>query len=168
MPRQANLAELRQTILNPLARMLPLFRYQEQVYHMADRNPAGLEGYQPRWEVVPAVLGAKQTINMRIDLMGDFHLLAVLGSSSVNTGGILGFRVQLYDQLKKLRLQDRGIQFPNFGGASGSGFWLREPYHFDLPRSQALVIIQNLESAANTVQVVLYGVAAPFMGNLEK
>jgi len=168
MPRQANLAELRQTILNPLARLLPLYRYQEQVYQLADRNPPGLEGYQPRWEVVPAVLGAKQTINMRIDLMRDFHLLAVLASASVNTGGILGFRVQLYDQLKKLRLQDRGIQMPNFGGGSGSGFYLREPYRFDLPRSQALVIIQNLESQSNTVQVVLYGAAAPFMGNLEK
>lgn len=162
--QQANLKSLRTDFLNPLTRMLPLFRPQAQVYHLAEKLPPGLEGYQPRWEVVNAVLGAQQTIQVKVDIMSDFHLLAVLASASANTVG--GFRAQFYDALKQRRLQDRGLQFPNLGGNSAAPFFLREPYRFDLPKSQMLMILQNLEPAPNTVQLVLYGQAAPFTGTL--
>jgi hypothetical protein len=157
---QANLNSMAR--LNGLARMLPLFQRQEQVYRMGDATPEGLRGYQPRWEVVNAVIAAQQTYQTKVDLMPDFHLLALLGSASVNLNG--GFRVQLYDQTRRIRLQGRGIQFPNWGGNAFGDFFLREPYPFDMPRSQVMVVLQNMEAAANTVQIVLYGVAAPFSG----
>jgi hypothetical protein len=164
--QQANVKSLRAEFLNPLARMLPLNRKQTQVYRLAEKLPPGLEGYQPRWEVANAVLGAQQTINLKIDIMSDFHLLAVLSTSGANTVG--GFRLQLYDALKKCRLQDRGLQFSNFGGngAATAAFFLREPYAFDQPKSQVLAILQNLEPAPNTVQIALYGLSAPFTGRL--
>lgn len=167
--QQANLKSLRKEFFNPYARMLPLQRKQAHVYQLADKNPPGLEGYQPRWEVVNAVLGAQQQIQVRVDLMTDYHLLALLCSASANTVG--AFRVQIYDQLKQRTLTDRGLQFALFGGAlSGNAVngpvFLREPYAFDLPRSQALVILTNLEPTANTVQIALYGLAAPFTGRL--
>jgi hypothetical protein len=167
--QQASARSLRREFLNPLARMLPLSREQAQVYRLAEKLPPGLEGYQPRWEVVNAVLGAQKTLLAKIDLMTDFYLLAVLASSTLNTVG--GFRVQLYDTMKKRALQDRGLQFSVWGGALGPAgpvgpFFLREPYHFDIPRSQVQLILQNLEPNPNTVQIVLYGQAAPFEGAL--
>jgi len=164
--QQADLRTLRRQLINPYAQMLPLRSDQESVYRFAEPNPPGLEGYFPRWEVVSMVLGAQQSLQVRVDLMSDFHLLALLGSATVNTG-LGGFRAALYDVLKKRRIgSDRGIQFPNIGGAAGSAFYMREPYQFDLPRSQVIVLLQNMEVAQNTVQLVLYGVAAPFTGRL--
>jgi hypothetical protein len=160
---QANLRQLRREFVNPLAIMLPSAREQMMVYRQGELPP-GLEGYQPRWEVANAVLGARQTVQVKLDLMTDFHLLALLGGATTNTVG--GFRAQLYDQLKRYRLADRGVQFPNIGGSAAGAFFLREPYRFDLPRSQALVLLQNMEAVTNTVQLVLYGAAAPFAGTL--
>lgn len=163
--QQINLKSIRKEFVNPYTRLLPVKGWQADVYRMGDGIPAGLEGYQPRWEVVNAVLGAQQTVQVRVDLMTDWHLLAMLGSASTNTVG--AFRAHIYDQLKKLRIGgDRGLQFPNIGGAAAMPFFLREPYRFDMPRSQMLVILQNLETAVNTVQLTFYGVAAPFTGSL--
>jgi len=162
--QQANIKSLRADFVNPLTRMLPLFRPQAAVYHLADKNPPGLEGYQPRWEVVNAVLAQRDTLQMKVDIMTDFHLLAILGSATTNTVG--GFRAQFYDAIKKVRLQDRGVQFAQLGGGSNAPFFLRAPYAFDQPRSQVLIILQNLETVSNTIQIVLYGLAAPFQGTL--
>jgi hypothetical protein len=159
---QANLNSI--TRMNGLSRMLPLFRRQSHVYRMGEASPSGLEGYFPRWEVVNAIIAAKQTYQTTIDLMPGFHLLALLGSASVNNVGVGGFRVHLYDKSRNIRLQARGVQINNWGGAAKYGFFLREPYPFDLPKSQAMVDITNLEAASNTIQIVLYGVAAPFTG----
>lgn len=162
--RQADIRTLRREIVNPFAVTIPL-RDQEAVYRYADANPPGCEGYQPRWEVVNMALGAQQTLQVRVDIMNDFHLIGLLAAATVNTVG--GFRAHLYDELKQRRIgSDRGIQFPNIAGAAGAAFFLREPYEFDLPRSQCLVMLQNLEPNPNTIQLVLYGVAAPFPGTL--
>lgn len=162
--QQANIKTLRADFLNQLARMLPLKGIQVDAYHLGEKSPPGLEGYQPRWEVVNGVIAAQQTLQVKVDIMSDFHLLAALCSASVNTVG--GFRVQFYDAVKQRRLMDRGLQFANLGGAANAPFFLREPYRFDLPKSQMLMILQNLEPNPNTVQVALYGVAAPFTGTL--
>jgi len=138
-------------------------REQAMVYRHGELPP-GLEGCQPRWEVVNAVIGAQQTLQVKVDLMRDFVLLAVLGSAATNTVG--GFRMQMYDKSKNRKLQERGTQFPNMGGSSAGAFFLREPYHFDVPRSQLLIVLQNMETVENTVQLALYGVAAPFEGTL--
>ena len=161
--QQANIKNLRAEFINPFVRMLPV-GLQRAVYRMGEPWPPGLEGYQPRWQVLNAVLGAQQTIQLKIDVPNDFYLLAILCSATVNElGG--GFRAQFYDVFKKYRLQDRGIKFQNLGGASNGAFFLRDPYHFDLPRSQVKVVLQNMEIVSNTIQVALYGVAAPFTGN---
>lgn len=163
--QEANIKNLRKEFINPFVRMLPLAgSAQRGVYRMGDPHPAGLEGYQPRWQVLNAVLGAQQTIQTTVDLPTDFHLLALLASATSEVVG--GFRAQLYDTLKKVRLQDRGIQHALIGGAGLSPFFLREPYHFDLPCSQVKVIMQNMETAVNTVQLVLYGMCAPFAGTI--
>lgn len=162
---QQNLKTLHGDFVHPFARMLPLFRYQSQVYRIGESGPPlGLEGYTPRWEVVNAVLGARQTVQVRVDLNNDYCLLATLGSASLNTVG--GFRVQIRDQRRKLRLADRGLEFPCMGGNSASPYFTREPYPFGGPRPQALVILQNLEANQNTVQFVMYGVITPFEGTI--
>ena len=162
--QQANLKSIRADFVNPYTRLIPLKGWQADVYRMAEQMPPGLEGCQPRWEVVNAVILAQQSLEVKIDIMTGFHLLAVLGSATTNTVG--GFRTQFYDAIKKRRFHDRPVQFPQLGGAAAAPFFLREPYHFDLPRSQMLLILQNMETVTNTVQIVLYGVAAPFPGTL--
>jgi hypothetical protein len=162
--QQANLKSLRREFVNPFSRMLPVKGLQADVYRMAENIPPGLEGYQPRFEVVNAVILALQTLEVRVDLMTDFHLLAILSSVTSNVQG--GCRGQCFDMVKQLRLMDRGVQFSQMGGNSSAPFFLREPYRFDQPRSQMLVLLQNMEDVTNTVQMVFYGAAAPFQGTL--
>lgn len=146
---------------NPLARMLPLQREQMQVYRLGEKNPPSeLKGYGPTWEVVNLVLNARATLQARVNLQRDFHLLAVLTSATSVVNG--GFRAQFYDVRKKLRLADRGVQQAQLGGGANSPAFLREPYRFDLPDSQVLVIAQNLETVTNTIQIVLFGFARRF------
>lgn len=158
---------LRHTLQNPLARMLPLSREQSQVYRLGEkRPPAGfIDGHAPVWEAISMVLTSLGTIQARVALQRDFHLLALTASTSVNTAG--GFRAQLYDAAKQVRLADRGVPLANLAGSAGPAgpvapFFLRDPYRFDDPDSQVLVVITNLEAVQNTVQLVLYGVCLPF------
>ena len=81
--QEANIKNLRKEFINPFVRMLPLAgSAQRGVYRVGDPHPAGLEGYQPRWQVLNAVLGAQQTIQTTVDLPTDFHLLALLASAT--------------------------------------------------------------------------------------
>lgn len=155
-------------LTHTLARMLPLKRWQSQVYHLAQRYPPGLmDGYAPIWEAIPFSLSARTTQQARVNFQREFHLLAIAGSSS-QAGG---FRFQLYDEKKKRRLMDRGIAFSNLlgTGAKGSGLgggylYLREPYPFTERNAQALVICQNQDTGGsnNDIQICLYGVARRF------
>lgn len=154
---------LRNVLTHPLARMLPLFRYQEQVYRMAERVPpsGAMSAHAPSWECVSMLLLARDTSQVRVSLQRDFHLMAIATSASRIDNG--GFRAQFFDTKKKLRLADRGVQQaniagsnPNGGGLTGPSF-LRDPYVFDQPDSQLLVIVQNLEPLTNQIQVVFYG-----------
>jgi hypothetical protein len=165
--RGAHPYSLRNTIQNPLSRMLPLSREQSQVYRLGERLPpsAGMSQHGPDWEVVNLVLTAQSTLQARIPLQRDYYLLALNASTTSNANG--GFLAQLYDVKKQVRLALQGIQFPNFGGTQGPAgpvgpFYLRDPYHFDEPDSQILVMVQSLELVTTTVQLVLYGVALPF------
>src|SRR5208282_1443092 len=158
---------LSQTLIHPLARMLPLQREQLQVYRLGERVPpsGGLADHAPTWEAVNLVLNARSTLQARVNLQRDFTLLALLASTSSNVNG--GFRAQLYDTKKQLRLADRGVPVANIAGSMGGGaipaaVFLREPYEFDQPDSQVLVLVQNLETVTNTIQLVLYGVALRF------
>lgn len=143
--------------LHPLARMLPLFHYQRQVYRLGEKDPpcGDLDGYGPVWEAVSFVLSAQGTLQARVNLQRDFTLIAVASSASVNTIG--GFRAQLFDTRKQRLFMERMTQKPNISDSSVGAFFLRDPYTFDQPDSQVLVMMQNMETAANTVQIVLYG-----------
>jgi hypothetical protein len=154
---------LAQTPTHPLARMLPLQREQMHAYRLGEKNPpAGhLADHAPMWEVVPVILGARGSTRVRVNLQRDFTLIAITAIASVNTA-LGGFRAQLYDMKKQLRLADRGVMFANIagpmgGGAAGAAFFLREPWEFDEPDSQILVIVQNMEAAQNSIEIAFYG-----------
>ena len=59
--------------------------------------------------------------------------------------------------LAALRMADRGVRLANLGGGAGAAQWFRDPYVFDQPNPQVLVIVQNLESQPNEIQLALYG-----------
>jgi hypothetical protein len=144
---------------HPLARMLPLHRYQSQVYHLAEKFPVGFEdGFTPIWEAVPFSLGARQTQQARVNVQREFHLVAIAGSSSAAGG----FRWQFYDQKKKRKLTDRGISFNVLGTGTGGYQYLREPYPLTEKNAQVLVIVQNQDTVTNNIQIVLYGMARRF------
>ena len=154
---------LRNTVTHPLARMLPLQREQLMVYRLGEKNPpAGhLLDHAPMWEVVNVVLNARGSTRVRVNLQRDFTLMALIASATVNTA-LGGFRAQFYDMKKQLRFADRGVLFSNLagpmgGGTPGAAFFLREPWEFDEPDSQILVIVQNMEAAQNSIQFVMYG-----------
>jgi hypothetical protein len=159
---------LANTLLHPLARMLPLQREQMQVYRLGERLPpsGGLADHCPTWEAVNMVLNARSTLQARVNVQRDFTLIGLVASSSSVVNG--GFRAQLFDTKKQLRMADRGVQQSLiagsvFGAGTLSGpFFLREPYPFDQPDSQVLVLVQNLETVTNTIQLVLYGLVLRF------
>lgn len=160
------------TMVHPLARMLPLFRLQAQAYRMGEKIPPSGEiaDHGPTWEAVNLVLDARSTLQARVNVQRDFTLIALMCSSSVNDNG--GFRAQFFDTKKELRFAERNvIQAMIAGSVSPAGavrggftnpFFLREPYEFDQPDSQILVSAQNLETVTNTIQIVFYGVALRF------
>jgi hypothetical protein len=151
-----------------LARMLPLHRYQQQVYRLGQKYPPGLEdGFSPIWECATALLPARQTTQLRINFQREFHLLAMSASSSLAGG----FRAQIYDMKKNygqgkpgVRLAARGVNQANYFGPGSGPIFLREPHPFTEPNAQALVIIQNQDTsgASNVIQVVLFGMARRF------
>jgi hypothetical protein len=159
---------LSNTITHPLARMLPLGREQVQVYRLGERLPPSgeFQGYGPMWEAINMVLQPRSTLQARVNFQRAFTLLSVGSSTSSNVNG--GFRAQFYDMKKQRRFADRGVQQAVIGGslqplpAFDDPIFLREPYQFDLPDSQALVLVQNLEIVVNTIQFVLYGVVLRF------
>jgi hypothetical protein len=149
---------LKGEITNPLARMLPLYDYQRQVYRMGEAHPPTerMQEYAPHWVVFDMVLGPLSTLQIRKTLHRGFTLLALTCSTTSNVSG--GFRAQIYDLPRKRRLADRGVNQALIGGLDESCF-LREPYPLDLPNHQILIIAQNLEAVQNAVQLVLYGPA---------
>lgn len=155
---------LNYTQVHPLARMLPLFRPQMQVYRHGERiPPSALEGHGPVWETTRWTLDAFATQQSRVNLQRDFTLISVSAKCSSNLQG--GFRLQMYDLKKRYRFQDRGIDFGNLAGPvqidgapkGGAAFFLREPYRFEVPDSQIYIECQNLESVPNTISFAVYG-----------
>lgn len=143
-------------LMHSLARLLPLHRYQSQVYRLADKNPPGLEGYAPMWEQFGTTLGPRQTTQHRFNLQREFHLLAL--TAGYTTGvPVTGFRAQLYDQNQKRRMADRGVNWNNLTGPGSAPFFLRSPYPMISPEAQMLLIVQNQDAITATFQIVLYG-----------
>lgn len=150
---------LRNTFTHPLARMFPFFRYQKQVYRLAEKIPpaGGMVDHAPSWETVTVALPALGTQQLRVNVQRDFWLLGLTTSFDEAIGVVQGFRAQFYDTIKKVRFADRGVRNNLIAGNGSNPVFLRDPYHFDQPNSQILVILQNLDNAASTVQVAFYG-----------
>jgi len=154
---------LQRIMQNPLARMLPLFRWQAQVYRMGERiPPSALSDHGPMWETQEFSLDPLGTVQARVNLQRDFTLISVAAKCSVDTVG--GFRIQMYDLKKRYRFADRSTNFGNFAGPvqnpagnDPAAFFLREPYRFDVPDSQIMMQVQNMENVPNVVNVALYG-----------
>jgi hypothetical protein len=158
---------LRHALTHPLARMLPLLQWQGQVYRMGEKHPPSgdLPGHGPDWEVVTCVLAARDTTQVRVNLQRDYTLMAITTSSTVTDRG--GFRAQFYDTRKQLRFADRGVNRVNIAGSMGGGgkpapSFLREPWRFDEPDSQILVVVQNFETVQNEIQIAFYGLVLRF------
>jgi hypothetical protein len=183
--RPMNPARDPNVLVNYLARMLPLHNWQHAVYRMGEKHPPGFEdGYCPSWEVATALLPALQTTQLRGNFQREFHLFG-LTQTSTQAGG---FRLQMYDAKKRyytwqdvgrrivgslaekpgVRLAGRGVlnvlQAGGSGGPSCQPFFLREPYCFGGPNSQALIIIQNQDTSTNNneCQVALFGMVRRF------
>src|SRR5260221_11689724 len=78
-----NPAPTQNVLHHTLARMLPLHRYQSQVYRLAQKYPPGLEdGFTPIWEVATCTLPARQTVQLRVNFQYEFHLLALTGAGT--------------------------------------------------------------------------------------
>jgi hypothetical protein len=184
--RPMNPAKDPNVLTNYLARMLPLHNWQHAVYRLGETHPPGFEdGFCSSWEVGTALLPARQTTQLRINFQREFHLFG-LTQSSTQAGG---FRMQIYDAKKRyytwqdvgrrivgdlaekpgVRLAGRGVLAALQCGGSGIAqscqpFFLREPYCFGGPNSQALIIIQNQDTSANNneCQVALFGMVRRF------
>ena len=181
-----NPAKSPNVLQNYLARMLPLDSYQHAVYRLGEKHPPGFEdGYCPSWEVGTALLPALATTQLRINFQTEFHLFALTATSLLSGG----FRMQIYDAKKRyytwqdvgrriigdlqqkpgVRLAGRGVIAALQAGSGNAAlgcqpFFLREPYCFGGPNSQALIIIQNQDTsgANNECQVALYGMVRRF------
>src|SRR5271170_1140863 len=147
--------------------MLPLQKEQMMVYRLGEKYPpvGWLAGHAPMWEAVTLVLGPQANQQVRVNLQRDFTLMSISVTNSSNVNG--GFRAQLYDVKKQLRFSDRGVNQalmggPTFAAPPCGAFFLREPYRFDLPDSQILIVAQNLETVQNSVQIALFGVVLRF------
>ena len=156
---------LRTVMQHPLSRMLPKGNYQMQVYRLAERiPPSALADHGPVWEAVEWLVNPLDTLQARVNLQRDFTWLAFTASCTSNLNG--GFRVQMYDIKKRYRFADRGVNFANFAGPVGpnvaGGFFLREPYRFEIPDSQYLIEVQNFESVQNRISMALYGAVLRF------
>jgi hypothetical protein len=156
---------LRWVLQHPLARMLPLGRYQAQTYRLGERiPPSALEDHGPMWEAVEFLMDPLDTLQARVNLQRDFTLMAVAATCSSNVNG--GFRLQFYDLKRRFRFADRPINFANVGGPisaplgpglTPSPIFLREPYRFAVPDSQILLDCQSFENVTNDVQILFYG-----------
>jgi hypothetical protein len=137
--------------------MLPLLRFQLQVYRLGEKHPpvGTMADHAPHWAITSLVLEPLDSRQIRMNLQPDFHWLATLGSATVNTQG--GYRAQIYDTRKALRFADRGVNVAVLGGDTHGVNWFRDPYVFDVPNPQVLLIVQNLENATNDIQLALYG-----------
>src|SRR5579864_8391542 len=95
---------LKGVITHPLARMLPLYKYERQTYRLGETNPpSDLADFGPQWVVFDLVLGALATLQVRATLQEGFTLLGLTVSNSSNVSG--GFRAQIYDVPRQRRLQ---------------------------------------------------------------
>lgn len=141
---------------------------QKDVYIVGDGSvfDMAIQGGTPSW--IPCdfnPLGASKTGRSKLPLPDNFTLLAFLASASSNVKG--GFRVNIYDINRRIRLTERPVNFNAMAGTGSSPLFLGGdwgasryalPYSFQPDNAQVMITVVNLETVANTIEFVLYGV----------
>ncbi|MBZ5662705.1 MAG: hypothetical protein LAO08_20075 [Acidobacteriia bacterium] len=163
--RPLTLPRLVNTLLNQFAlRGFPA-NNQKDPYIFGDGTIIPIKGGFPIWVYCEYnTLGALKTGRVRIPMPDDFRLLSYFGSASVNTKG--GFRVNVYDVNRRLRLTDRPVNLQTLAGTGSSplyqggftGSRQAAPYAFQKSNSQVLITIVNLEPNPNQIQFGMYGI----------
>lgn len=137
---------------------LPSRKIAAAAYVPGARERKPLRGGRPYFYVFNFSLAANQTFENRVSVPADFIGYALMVSSTVgNTQANPGARIQMLDAKRKKRFSIIGLNDAVFGGSAQNPFLLRKPYRFHAG-GEILVRAQNLQSSANTVQVVLHGV----------
>jgi hypothetical protein len=163
--RSLTLPRLMNTLLNPFAHTGTPSNNQKDPYMLGDGTVIPIKGGFPIWVYCEFnTLGAFKTGRVRIPMPDSFRLLSYFGSASVNTQG--GFRVNVYDVNRRLRLTDRPLNFQNLAGTGSSplfqgsfiGSRQAAPYAFQESNAQVLITVVNLEPNPNIVQFGMYGV----------
>ena len=117
-----------------------------------------LRGGRPFSIVLNFTLIANGTSETRQSIPNDFIATHYVISNSVGgTPSNPGCRVQLFDTKVKKRFSLMPVNDVNFAGSAKDPFVLRRPYRFRAGGT-LLARAQNLQSSANTVQLVIHGV----------
>jgi hypothetical protein len=141
---------------------------QKDVYLNGDGSvfSDGIVGGTPSW--IPCdfnPLGPSKTGRSKMPLPDNFTLLSLFASSSSVVKG--GFRVNVYDINRRIRLTERPVNFNAIAGNGSSplfigGDWGTSryalPYQFQATNAQVMITIVNLETVANTIEFGLYGI----------
>lgn len=163
--RPLTLPRLINTLINPFARSGSPANNAKDTYILGDGTVIPLVGGFPMWPYCEFnTLGALKTGRVRIAMPDSFRLLSYFGSASVNTKG--GFRVNVYDVNRRLRLTDRPLNLQTLAGTGSSplfqgstiGSRQAAPYAFQESNAQVMITIVNLESAPNIIQFGFYGI----------
>lgn len=164
--RSLTLPRLINTLLNPFAKLgESLTNNQKSVFLLGDGTVIPVKGGFPVWVYCEFnTLGALKTGRIRLPMPDNFRLLTYFASSSVNTKG--GFRVNVYDVNRRLRLTDRPVNAQSLAGNGsaplfqGSAIGSRQaaPYAFQPTNAQVLITVVNLESTASVIQFGMYGI----------
>jgi hypothetical protein len=163
--RPLTLPRLVNTLLNQFAVRGTIANNQKDPYILGDGTILPIKGGFPVWVYCEFnTLGSLKTGRVRIPMPDSFRLLSYFGSATVNAKG--GFRVNVYDVNRRLRLTDRPVNFQDLAGTGSSplyqggftGSRRAAPYAFQESNAQALITIVNLEPNANIIQFGMYGV----------
>ena len=141
---------------------------QKDVYIAGDGSvfDGNIKGGTPSWipcDFLP--LGPSKTGRSKMPLPDNFTLLAFFASSSSVVKG--GFRVNIYDINRRIRLTERPVNFNIIAGTGSSplflgGDWgpsrLAQPYQFQPTNAQVMITIVNLETVNNNIEFGLYGI----------
>lgn len=163
--RPWTLPRLINTLINPFSRRGTQSENQSNVYILADGTIIPIVGGAPMWvycEFNP--LGSLKTGRVRIPMPDSFRLLSYFGSATVNTKG--GFRVNVYDMNRRVRLIDRPVNLQTLAGTGSSplfqggtiGSRQAAPYAFQEASAQVAITIVNLEPNPNIIQFGMYGI----------
>lgn len=123
-----------------------------EISRIDPRDAESIAGHIPLWRVVNWALSGQETQEYRVSSGFDFSLASIAGDSSQAAG----FKANIYDAGRKRVILDVPASSFNLAGAGGRPMILHRIYA--IPAYSAILIrIQNLATAGNSGQLVLFG-----------